>query len=882
MNNTPILHPSDAFQHIAFQYTWRTYQEKFLNAFLTHIHDNHLHVIAPPGSGKTILGIEMLKRVGKKALVFAPTITIRNQWKDRLVEFFTESKQFGDYSFDLKNPALLTFTTYQSLHAFYKSFEDKKEFFQFFETNAIGTIVLDEAHHLKNEWWKCVFELKEKLDATTIALTATPPIDSSNNELARYYKLCGPIDDQIAVPDLIKEGDLCPHQDYIYFSEPDTSALETITMYREKVTKLIDWLQQHEDFISFLQLHRFFSREHNRLKEIYEFPEYFSSILIFLKAVGKEVSKNEYHVLGFETDEEIVVPELNEEWLEILLQHALFIDREILLPHETLLKRIENQLRKKGVIQNKKVRLRSNDTIAKKLAHSSSKLQSIITITKHEYEQLGASLRAVILTDYIRKEFLQFKRIAEVNSLGAIPIFQHLRLFFEAPETIAVLTGSIVIISKQCLQALQRVHDLKNYSYRDLVCDDNFVIIESKTSIKGDLVTTITKLFQLGQIKVLIGTKSLLGEGWDAPSINTLILASFVGSYVSSNQMRGRAIRGLRVNEEKISNIWHLACIDPLAEDGGKDIVQLRRRFDAFVGVSAGNEMIISNGMERLQLPIRFDLANLESLNENILAAATRRNTIRKHWDNAIQKGKVLIQQIQYIESGKDKYEEKKALYFKDVSFFFVMELVCTGLLILTIFSALIFALPLEVMITFGILMMILCLVFGVKMYNAYRIYRKNGFPEAKIQQMAKAVLHTMKHLGYLTTRIDAAAIKTQKAHNNQTSCAIQGVNNHEASLFVNAMGELMQPIDNPRYIITETSFFRDKTQLQNHYALPTIFASKKEDVDVFMKFWEQYVGDDKATFTRNAEGRKLLIKARLKHVKYALKNETKKEIIWK
>ena len=35
---------------------------------------------------------------------------------------------------------------------------------------------------------------------------------------------------------------------------------------------------------------------------------------------------------------------------------------------------------------------------------------------------------------------------------------------------------------------------------------------------------------RMDYIKVIIGTKSLLGEGWDAPCVNSLILASFVGS----------------------------------------------------------------------------------------------------------------------------------------------------------------------------------------------------------------------------------------------------------------------------------------------------------------------------------------------------------------
>jgi len=42
----------------------------------------------------------------------------------------------------------------------------------------IGTIVVDEAHHLRREWWTSLQRLRDRLsDATLVALTATPPLD---------------------------------------------------------------------------------------------------------------------------------------------------------------------------------------------------------------------------------------------------------------------------------------------------------------------------------------------------------------------------------------------------------------------------------------------------------------------------------------------------------------------------------------------------------------------------------------------------------------------------------------------------------------------------------------------------------------------------------
>src|SRR5690554_4176205 len=98
----------------------------------------------------------MVRRINKKALILAPTLTIRNQWHERMLECFVNSENSISITFDLKNPETLTFSTYQSLHSFYKNELESSEtkLLTFFENAGIKNLVLDEAHHLKNEWWK--------------------------------------------------------------------------------------------------------------------------------------------------------------------------------------------------------------------------------------------------------------------------------------------------------------------------------------------------------------------------------------------------------------------------------------------------------------------------------------------------------------------------------------------------------------------------------------------------------------------------------------------------------------------------------------------------------------------------------------------------------
>jgi superfamily II DNA or RNA helicase len=127
-------------------------------------------------------------------LVLAPTITIRDQWVERLVDLFLPSGNGKPswLSTELRNPASLTVATYQALRAFYSgepeeppadSDEDgvSKNHFEMHvngeDANHISqghmpipgflaeanfkTLVLDEAHHLRTEWWKTLTSLAE-------------------------------------------------------------------------------------------------------------------------------------------------------------------------------------------------------------------------------------------------------------------------------------------------------------------------------------------------------------------------------------------------------------------------------------------------------------------------------------------------------------------------------------------------------------------------------------------------------------------------------------------------------------------------------------------------------------------------------------------------
>ncbi|GAA2977137.1 superfamily II DNA or RNA helicase [Microbacterium terrae] len=72
-----------------------------------------LHIVAPPGSGKTLLGLLLAARRGGRAVVLAPTTTIRGQWAATAASLAPAGAEA--VSEDSATPSDLTALTYQAL-----------------------------------------------------------------------------------------------------------------------------------------------------------------------------------------------------------------------------------------------------------------------------------------------------------------------------------------------------------------------------------------------------------------------------------------------------------------------------------------------------------------------------------------------------------------------------------------------------------------------------------------------------------------------------------------------------------------------------------------------------------------------------------------------
>ena len=81
MEQDHIMQTDTTFPGVSFLYGFRDYQAKVLAELPHLLQDDRVHISAAPGAGKTILGLEIIRQLNRRALILVPTLTIRNQRK---------------------------------------------------------------------------------------------------------------------------------------------------------------------------------------------------------------------------------------------------------------------------------------------------------------------------------------------------------------------------------------------------------------------------------------------------------------------------------------------------------------------------------------------------------------------------------------------------------------------------------------------------------------------------------------------------------------------------------------------------------------------------------------------------------------------------------
>jgi len=661
---------------------------------------------------------------------------------------------------------------------------------------------------------------------------------------------------------LVKEGSLCPHQDFVYFNYPTEEEKAEVEKFKSRSKDAYEKLMGDDVFADAIQSHRGLCGLVSD-DELLDKPNYFASILIYLQAKNIPFPDRLKRLLGTKR-----LPEMTASWMELLLQGFLYEDVENYTCDENYRKDLISYLKAEGLIEKKKVSFTTTPSIEKLLTTSKGKCESIKDIVSHEYKTDGKDLRLLVLTDYIRKEYEKALGTQDdVTALGVIPFFEQLRrsVGTETDLRIGVLCGTIVIIpaeAKEALEAAVGESGKITFSKIGNLPETDYV----KVNVIGDahfLTGAVTEIFTQGCMQVLIGTKSLLGEGWDSPCINSLILASFVGSFMLSNQMRGRAIRVFKENPEKTSNIWHLVCLSPWKDatkvndsEVSEDYALLERRMEHFLGLHY-TEDLIENGMDRLSIiEPPFNEANVAQMNQKMLALSGERASLKERWNRSLSlhRRMDIVEETAVTEASVPKTvfkENLRGLIFAAVALvaLFVVRAIFAGS-----FLGVLATLGLVVDVIYALTKVpkVIALMNAEKRLYAFG----NGIRKALLKQ-------GLMESASCKVKVETDGLKMQTVY-------LSGGTGRDKTLFTKCVNEFFGEIENQRYLLVRSGKIRGA---YDFYAVPECFAKRKEDAMEFYNCIKPYMGKYDLVYTRSEAGRPLLLEGRMK----ALANQKSK-----
>ena len=679
--------------------------------------------------------------------------------------------------------------------------------------------------------------------------------------------MCGEIDEEITVPELVKEGTLCPHQDYVYFAFPTKEERAQLDQFDKQKLNFLTKLSRDINFSNTIQSSPALSGQIG-YDDLLANPKYLSATLIFLRSKELPFPQRFQELLSAKT-----LPTFTLEWFETLLNGVIFQVPNWYGFTEEAFNQLKSDLKANGLIERNQVKLIRNKKQDVLLNQSLGKLNAVRDIFKAEYHSLENNLRQLVLTDFIRKDFQIHlgDNSAQFTQLGVLSYFESIRReIIEQSWTVpvAVLTGSLVIIPTSAKEHLERLIPNSRLSYDVIgqLSQEDYL----KVSVSGshhDLVTTLTQLFQEGHIQVIIGTKSLLGEGWDAPCVNSLILASFVGSFMLSNQMRGRAIRVWPDNPNKTSNIWHLVSINlsprrwfDFQDEKEKydetlelqlyalspDLDLLDRRMTQFLGLHY-QEPTIESGIDRLDLnQITFSRKGLEKLNQNAITLSQKRQELKDRWQQALP----LYEEMEVVNQVEIDKQFLPLVYLNDW-----MKAFAATYFIIDLGRYLIVGKPFDQSLPIFLLVLLVLAIF----WGRYFIYKS---PYKRLEIFGKAIHQALLDSGQIETKESAPRVVKDSKQAIYNAIYLKGASMREKEIFAQTMTEFFAPIENQRYILKASHKVKDQTEF---FAVPSMFEKRKADAESFLRHIQKSLGKYDLIYTRSVQGRSILLEARIK-----------------
>ena len=672
----------------------RAYQEDLLAA-VDPADGATLHIVAPPGAGKTLLGLALAVANGRRALVLAPTTVVRAQWAEQARRFFrvpagappdassdAPDGVLSDASSDApdeippvadappprgRRGAHLTALTYQSLavvddsgpwqeaarrrwldelardgrsparasawldelaasnrSAYTRGIRSRaaavrrvdeldddavaallsssaKERLDALIDDGVATIVVDECHHLRAHWAVVVQYLRRRLAAagrapTLIGLTATAP-SREDPSYARYHALLGEVDAEVPVPAVIRAGCLAPARELAWFTLPtpeETGFLATAgAELRHRVAQFLlapDGVDYLLGVVAPGMPADALGADEPRL--VRALVAGFDADPVLAAAASAVLRRTgDYTPTPLSVLAVPLLPELDTldaaEELQLLARYAL--DR--LLPDQDRRgewNAVRETLRGFGMHLTDAGIRAGRSPVDVITAGSRAKDVAVVDILRRELAALGPRLRAVVVTDAAERSAVH--RALDVLAAPGRPgaaggarrcydvLLSDADLRALSP---VLLTGREVRVPHGREELLER---LRERTGADLPArDDGWSLRASAGEARAELVLAVSRLVAEGRVRLVVGTRGLLGEGWDCPAVNTLVDLTTVTTSTAVAQLRGRVMRLDASWPGKVAHTWSVTCLLPAGAGlvSSTELDRLRRKADS-------------------------------------------------------------------------------------------------------------------------------------------------------------------------------------------------------------------------------------------------------------------------------------------------------------
>jgi superfamily II DNA or RNA helicase len=903
----------------------RPYQEKALDSLGKGWAEGRRRawVMLPPGAGKTLVGLEAARRLGHKTVVFVPNTAIQNQWS-------AHWRRFGGAGGTSRGlDADVNVLTYQSLAVFDADAETDEEgrrrgLLRRLHDNgqelvaalrAAGpvTLVLDECHHLLDVWGRLLAEVLDQLpDALVIGLTATPPESLTPEEARLVDTLFGVPILGASIPALVRQGHLAPFTELAWLTTPTSVESAYIAGEAERFAELTTDLLRPgfatTGFLTWLDL-RLVTRTARTGEPVpwdaiaKNEPVVAAAALRFHHAGLLELPE------GARLREEHRHDPSAEDWVALLNDYV----RHCLLPSEDerdaaaiaavkrALPAVGYQLTRRGIRS-------ARSPVDRVLARSAAKTHGAVEIAATEAASLGARLRCLVLCDHERAGATLPARLHDVLDAEAGSAWLMLENLVADPRTRplnpVLVTGRTVAAAEETARALVAEASSAHPGLTVERAGDGIALITGPWTSRT-WVAEVTSRFEEGRCQVLVGTRALLGEGWDACGVNTLIDLTTSTTPTSVVQTRGRAVRLDPSWPEKTANTWTVVCVTDRHPKGAADWSRFVRKHAGYLVATPDGEIMsgvahVDPGFSPYAPPA---VETLDAVNAAMLARAEDRAATRSAWRLGSPFRDELVHTLR-VRSSRGGRPVAAADADRPVPPVTVPAESCAtpapgwwsgGP-----------ADPIEAMWTASVILILLCAFTGLGMLGvagpaaalpelglvlaaatgtigvgwavtirlpqsrAARILDRVE-PDPPAARFAYAVADALAACGL--SRRGAEAVRVRPEPDGGYRYSLTDVDAAASERFAQALDEVLSPVTTPRYLVpryvvdrrTESAerrrrardWLRGRARPDGvvYHAVPSVFGQKRQRTAAFVEAWNTWVSGGSAIYAGSAEG---------------------------